>query len=612
MTQTPKAVMIFDGTCRFCRLWIGRWKEMLDERVEFIPAQESGTRFPQVSSADLKSAVHLVLPDGKVLSGAHAVFQSLALAPGNGWLLRLYQKVPGVKPLSELAYRFVAGHRNFFEPVTLRLWGDSLELPTYRWTRWLFLRAVAVVYLIAFASLSTQVIGLVGENGILPVRSFLESFHQQAGNDAYRFAPTLVWFNASDAFLQFLCSAGVVCSVLLAAGVLQKPMAIVLWIFYFSLYTAGQDFLSFQWDILLLETGFLAIFLAPMNFLPRPSAEKSPHPLYIWLVRLLLFRLIFQSGVVKLASGDSCWRDLTALTYHYETQCIPTPLAWYAHLLPLWFQKFSAAMMFGVELFIPFLIFTPRRLRFAGAWAIIGFQLLIALTGNYTFFNLLTIVLCISLFDDRALRRLVPRSLRVGLQPRVVTGTGGRILRVAFASAMLALNAIHLVRLFVPWDSIPQIVFTAVRDTAPFNVVNSYGLFRVMTKTRPEVEVQGSNDGTNWRPYEFKYKAGDVMRPPPWVAPHQPRLDWQMWFAALSDYQNNPWFVNCCVRLLQGSPDVLALLEKNPFPELPPRYIRALLYEYHFTSRDERRSTGAVWKRELKGIYLPVITLRRN
>jgi hypothetical protein len=275
--------------------------------------------------------------------------------------------------------------------------------------------------------------------------------------------------------------------------------------------------------------------------------------------------------------------------------------------------------MFGIELIAPFLIFLPRRARFLAFWLFALLQVTIALTGNYTFFNLLTLVLGVPLLDDAALLRCLPRSLgiRFGEAVSAARTVPHRFLRVgrfvmwaAVAAVVLAMTAFQTALMFradLPW---PATMIQLYNWTAPLRSVNSYGLFRVMTTTRPEIIVEGSNDGTNWQAYEFRYKPGDLKRRPRFVAPHQPRLDWQMWFAALGHYRANPWFIEFCLRLLRGSPQVIALLEHNPFPEAPPTYIRATLYEYHFTDLATRRVDGTWWRREYKGPYCPVLSLK--
>jgi lipase maturation factor 1 len=347
----------------------------------------------------------------------------------------------------------------------------------------------------------------------------------------------------------------------------------------------GQDFLSFQWDSLLLETGFLAIFLGNSKVV-------------VLLFRWLLFRLIFLSGVVKLTSHDPVWGDWTALSYHYLTQPLATPLAWYMYQLPLGFQRFSTATVLGIELAVPFLFFAPRLWRFWGAALALFLQVMIFLTGNYTFFNLLTMSLCVFLFDDRALGRLHLRAREARTKTAAVA-VGALLILV------LSFSELHQMFFDAPFDSENALV----RMAGPFQIANTYGLFASMTTSLPEIIVQGSNDGVTWLDYEFPYKPGDLRQAPHWVAPYQPRLDWQMWFAALSDYRGTPWFTNFMVRLLQGSPDVLGLLAKNPFPGSPPKYVRAELFDYSFTNFATRRATGDWWRREPRGLYFPPISL---
>jgi lipase maturation factor 1 len=408
-----------------------------------------------------------------------------------------------------------------------------------------------------------------------------------------------LWIASDDTTLAGLCFGGVILSAMLlltgfARGKFERLILALLFVLYLSFASAGQEFLSFQWDSLLLEAGFLAIFLDRNHIVP-------------WLFRWLVFRLYFLSGAVKLLSGDPNWRNLSAVGFHWHTQPLPTVLAWYADQLPTGVQHFATAATLGIEMGMPFLIFFPRRMRMFGAWCLIGMQVLILATGNYTFFNLLTIALTLFLFDDRALARFVPAPVR----ERLALGTHSPAVRVVprvVAILVIVLGLSHLLETVT--GLVPTVLNAALRYTAPFQIVNTYGLFAVMTTQRIEIVVEGSADGETWQPYEFKYKPGELNRAPAWVAPHQPRLDWQMWFAALGSYQTNPWFVNLTLRLLEGSPEVAGLLGTNPFPRQPPRYIRASAYEYTFTDRETRRRTGAWWKREPRGLYLPAVGLR--
>src|SRR5581483_5510176 len=356
---------------------------------------------------------------------------------------------------------------------------------------------------------------------------------------------------------------GMLGSLLVFFGVAARASLAAAFILYLSICAGGQDFYSFQWDLLLLESGFLALFLGS-NITVR---------LYRWL----LFRLMFSSGAVKLLSGDPNWRNLTAMTYHYHTQPLPTWLAWYADKLPLAFQKASTVVMLVIELAVPFLVFFPRRVRHVAAVGLIGLQLLILATGNYAFFNILAIVLCLFLFDDRDLSRIAPARWRDLFARRSVGSVDVRIVRaVAAVIVILSLGQLSAGLL----GSAPRPLMALMNLTEPFGIVNRYGLFAVMTTTRNEIIVQGSQDGATWVDYPFHWKPGDPKRAPRWVAPYQPRLDWQLWFGALDQYQNNPWFVNFMFRLLQGSPDVCALMTCPAGG--PPKFVRALLFEYRF------------------------------
>jgi hypothetical protein len=594
------------------------------EDVDSIPFQDERVArlFPELPRERLEHAVQFIDTTGVVHQGADAVFRCLATNPSKQWPLRLYQEYPLVARSSEACYRFVADRRAAFSWLTRILWGRHVERPDYFLVRRIFLGLLGVIYFIAFVSLWVQITGLAGKNGILPAANLMSQARiaMTAGGigiDRYRLLPTLCWFGASDGFLEFQCASGVVLALLLIAGIAPPACLALLWLFYLSLATVCREFLGFQWDILLLEVGVLAILFAPIQLLPRPSREKPASRTSLWLLRLLLFKLMFLSGVVKLASGDPTWRSLTALTRHYETQPLPTWIAWYLHQLPLWFQKTSCVLMFLIELAVPFFIFMPRRVRMTGGLALAVLQVLILLSGNYTFFNWLTLALCLLLLDDFALRKILPHQFTARYVHSVTESLVERRLRgVAITLVAVFFVSISILQVLLPLHVLPRWTAPVVtpvvevdRWLSPLRSINSYGLFAVMTTERLEISVEGSDDGREWKEYEFPYKPGAVNRRPAFVAPYQPRLDWQMWFAALGDYRQNPWFVNFCIRLLQGSPQVLGLIETNPFPHRAPRYIRARLYDYRFTTLEERRQTGAWWKRTLKGEYLPPISL---
>jgi hypothetical protein len=416
------------------------------------------------------------------------------------------------------------------------------------------------------------------------------------GSAAYRDLPTLFWMNSGDTALIAGSVVGVLLGLLVILDRWTRPALVALFALYLSYAHAGQDFMSFQWDILLLEAGFLGIFLT------------GGSRIVVWLCRWLVFRYFLLAGAVKLLSGDSTWRDLTALEYHFWTQPLPTPLAWYAAQLPPWLLVAGTAATLAIELASIVLIFLPRRPRALAGWCLLVFQALILLTGNYNFFNLLSMSLCIFLFDDAALRRLIPRRLESWVQERAPhPARAATVVATALALVVVPAGLNRIWEVFAHSELPVAGVISEI--TSPFLIVNPYGLFAVMTTARPEIVIEGSADGQIWREYVFRYKPGPVTRPPPWNIPHQPRLDWQMWFAALGDARANPWFQNLMLRLLQGSPPVLALLDSNPFPEHPPSYVRAKLYRYRFADRAIHAATGQWWVRRVEGLYFPEVTL---
>jgi predicted DCC family thiol-disulfide oxidoreductase YuxK len=607
--------MIWDGECHFCKRWIERWREITAGEVDYVTYQEAANRFPEIPIEQFKRAVAFIEPNGKAFFAAEAVYRSLRYRSSRRWMVWIYDRVPGFAAVSELAYKFVARHRGAGSAVTRLLWGKDVRPPTYFWARRWFLRMLGLIYLIAFVSLWVQVDGLIGTDGISPINQFLPAAHAQLSNRAYSLLPTLCWFNSSDAFLHFLCAGGVVLSLLLIFGIAPAISLIALFVFYLSLTIAGQAFLSFQWDILLLETGFLAIFLAPWQIWPKRGQEPPVSRAGLFLLKLLLFKLMVMSGVVKLTSGDDSWgwidhsfhwSALTALDYHYWSQPLPTIPGWWADKSPEWFKHFSVTFCLAVEIIAPFFIWAPRRPRLIAAGLIIFLQIVIALTGNYCFFNLLTIALCLLLIDDASIGRKYATVIDRRYSDRL-----SMFGAIAVIVVTLPINAWLIFTAFKPEAPWPRPLAFIYEHVEPFRIVNGYGLFRVMTKDRGEIIIEGSADGIAWLPYEFKWKPGDVKRAPGWCAPHQPRLDWQMWFAALGVPRQNPWFTGLIVRLLQGSRDVSRLLAHNPFPDQPPRYIRASFYRYRFTTMEEHRQLGAWWKRHELGEYLPTVSLEQ-
>jgi len=455
------------------------------------------------------------------------------------------------------------------------------------------------VYVVAFASLGVQIAGLVGNAGILPADAFLARVAQHFGGGAAARLPTLCWLLGADTrTLQLLCIAGIACGTALIVGILPGPAALLAWALYLSLLGVGQVFLGFQWDALLLETGLLALLVAPWRWRPRRYDPSIVALLPLWC---LVFKLHLLSGWVKLAGGDPTWWNFTALEYHYWTTCLPVWIGWYAAQLPDLVQRASVLVMFAIELGAPFAILGPRRLRHAAAGAMIALQLGIAATGNYGFFNLLTIALCLTLLDDAALVWLLPV---VHVPPHATPRRPVRVLAGAAALAASALTLLPMAERLLGARALPLPAIVLLEALEPLRSFNTYGLFASMTTVRPEIILEGSDDGSTWEAYEFRWKPGDPRRRPAFVEPYMPRLDWQMWFAALQGYERTPWFAPFLDRVLANDPDVTGLLAPGPFAGHPPRYIRAVLYRYEFATPAEHR-TGAWWRRERLGLYAP-------
>ena len=480
------------------------------------------------------------------------------------------------------------------------------EPPRFVLSRWLFLKLLAVIYFIAFGSLLPQIHGLIGVEGLLPLHLYLQRAFDLWGAEAYYQLPTLLWVYPSDALLTSLCWLGVILSTVALTSIAPIPIFGMLWVLYLSLTIAGQEFLSFQWDVLLLETGLLAVLYSPFGLHGTSIYKKQPAIAARWLLWSLAFKLTFLSGVTKLLSGDVTWRGLTALGYHYETQPLPHWFSWYLHHAPDWFGSASLIVMFAIEIVIPFTIFFPprwRRSRITGCVLMCFLQLGIVASGNYGFFNLLAIVLYLALLDDRALASFLRRCTKnlpdtyMRIRPErtawsvVINGT---------VVVLVFLSTLSFVREIQRPLSMPAWANAALGLVAPLRSVNGYGLFRTMTTERPEIVIEGSIDGITWREYEFKWKVGDVTRMPRFVQPHMPRVDWQMWFAALDPRQQSHWLIPLAERLRDNDGVALSLIDTNPFVETGARYVRLALYRYTF-SRASEDVGGDWWHRDFLG-----------
>jgi len=567
-----------------------------------IPAAASQDLEPGshgISCADAERALQYIGRDGVRHQAAAAVVECLAEHGTARWLRWIYRRVPAASGLMERGYGWIARNRSWISRVESVLAGPAPEPATHDTGMGLFVRGVGAVFAAAFASLGMQASGLWGSAGVWPAEAFLA----QASSQGYGWMelPTVFWLGAGDGALGAAWMAGLAASLLAAAGVLAGPMLLAAWGLYLSFCAAGGPFLNFQWDALLLECGVVAMLAARWGW--RPGGLPLRHAAVArWLAWGVLFKLMWFSGVVKLSSGDVSWWGLTALGSHFETQPLPNPAAWALHHLPEWMQAALAAGMFFIELVLPLAIFLPRRARLAAAGAFAALQAGILATGNYGFFNLLALVLCLPLLDDATLRCWrVPGA-------GVATGRVGGLrstMAAAWAALFVLFLAVQAPRAFRMNMPLPAPVAAVVERVSALRSINSYGLFAVMTTARPEITLQGSEDGILWQDYVFPYKPGPPDRPPPLLIGHMPRLDWQMWFAALGDARRNPWLVHLAHRLLEGSPPVLALLEENPFPERPPRYVRAVVQDYRFTRPGEE----GWWTRGRQNSYLPPVSL---
>jgi hypothetical protein len=456
------------------------------------------------------------------------------------------------------------------------------------WPRWIWLRALGLIFLSAFYSLAFQITGLIGPNGILPAGEALGDTVSWQGLWS---APTLFWISSGDGALVFVVFLGALASVLLVLNRAPRLCIAVATICFLSFTAAGQEFASYQSDGMLLESAFISLFLAPRGWAPGLGESDPPSRFSVFMLKWVWFRIYFESGVVKLLSGDPQWRSLTAMDRYYENLPLPSFLGWYAQQrLPHWFHTASAATVFFVELVFVFLGFLPRRFRRFCFYVVTPFQALIILTGNYAFLNYIVLALGIFLLDDERFGRKEAPAKKAGIVEKIALGL---VLYVTISVAPIVSRAL------------PQPLLLPAVALEPFRIANRYGLFAVMTENRYEIEYQGSEDGIHYTPYPFRYKPQDPMQAPGLFAPYQPRFEWNLWFASLSDWRRDPWVLNAGVRVLEGSPQVLRLFRFDPFKGKPPRYLRVVLWQYWFTTPDERRATGAWWRREQRGEYAP-------
>jgi lipase maturation factor 1 len=505
-----------------------------------------------------------------------------------------------------------------FRTIPRLLFGPDSAPPGYLATRWLFLRALGLIFFSAFYSLVFQIRGLIGPQGILPAREYLVDVARVMGRQRLWFAPTLFWWSSSDRALVAVCMAGIIASVFLILNIWPRGALVICLVAFLSFIAAAQDFASYQSDGMLLEAGFLNLFFAPAGWRPRWGNSDYPSRASRFLLIWLMFRIYFESGIAKILGGDPEWRDFSAMDLYYQNGPLPTWIAWYAHHLPHAFHETTAILTLALELVLIFAVFLPRRARIFLFFIITPWQIGIILTSNYAFLNYLVMILGILLLDDKFLAWALPRNL----QPALPAGSSSTVSFLAPAASRGWLRDFRmwvqafflcwifystsalLVFMMAPEAPLPRSPVTALE---PFRIANEFGLFAVMTRDRYEIEFQGSRDGRTWIAYPFRYKPQDVHAPPRIYAPYQPRFDWNLWFASLGNWRQYPFVFHVEQRLLAGEPDVLALFGGNPFLGHPPNQIRAVLWQYRFSDWKDMREQGVWWRRDQVGLYAPAV-----
>ena len=483
----------------------------------------------------------------------------------------------------------------------------ALNASSYWLTRFLILRLLGLVYLVAFLSLAHQVLPLIGTNGLLPAADFLERVAMRTGSRGAGFAalPSVFWFDTADAGLVALAWLGVGGAAIVLAGYANAILLAVLWALYMSFVHIGQVWYGYGWEIQLLETGFLAIFLVPLLD-GRPFPRTAPPTAVLWLYRWLIARIMLGAGLIKLR-GDSCWRDLTCLQFHYETQPIPNPLSRVLHFMPRWFHQLGVVWNHVTELVLPWFAFGPSLMRRGAGVLLVAFQMVLIASGNLSFLNWLTIVPCLACLDDAFLQRLLPGALvrraDGAARDAVAPSAAGRVVVGVLLVIVAALSVAPVQNLLSPRQAMNT-------SFDRLHLVNTYGAFGSIGRQRPELVFEGTTDTTitdttEWRSYEFKCKPGEVDRRPCQISPYHYRLDWQIWFAAMSEVRRHPWTIHLVAKLLEGDPAILTLFAENPFPDQPPRYVRILRYRYELVPRGD--ASGAWWRRELIGQWFPPI-----
>ena len=461
------------------------------------------------------------------------------------------------------------------------------QAPSYQLISQLFIKGLSLIYFAAFFSLYGQIDGLVGPQGILPFTELLQHAKERDGMAAFFAFPVLFWISAETWALESVCLLGMGAAVLLLFDIRPRLMLLVLFVAYLSLYHAGQTFLNFQWDYLLLETGLLALFLG-----------RSPHALILFLLHFLLFKLRFLSGLSKVLSADPAWESFSSLQYYFYTQPLPHIGAWYAQQLPEWLLTAATAIVLFSELVVPFFIFLSRKFRLIAVSITLSIQFFIILTSNHNFINLLTILLCLFLLDDKIVRRFVPQKW-TEKTARPQKRSAALILISVWMLGASLLNSMDMI-----WqNSVPPAWAKVMQISRSFSVGNVYHVFPTMQTQRQELVIEGSHDGKHWQAYDFKYKPDKPSQLPGFIVPHQPRLDWMMWFIPPQYPGMRQWFERLMWQLFNNQPSVTALLAHNPFVEQPPKYMRVLVYDYRFSTAEEYALSKEWWVAQYLGEF---------
>ena len=489
--------------------------------------------------------------------------------------------------------------------------------------RWIFLRALGLIYYSAFFSLAFQIRGLIGPHGILPAGEYLQALAERFGHAGYWYAPTLLWISSNSRMLTGICWVGMIASLLLVLNFWPRGMLAVCFVCFLSFVSAAQDFSAYQSDGMLLEAGFIAMYFAPAGFRPGWGEASPPSRASLFLLIWEGFRIYFESGVAKIMGGDPQWRNFTALDEYYQNGPLPTWIGWYMQHLPHWFHAATAFVTLALELGLAWMMFLPRRFRILCFFVVTIWQIGIILSANYTFLNYLVLALGFLLLDDRFLPSYLPgfwkRSCLAAKEAKALGEPRAekdwrKKLRAQFSALKLAFTAVMLTWIFyvtlaeMVWMVKPLPFPTSpVSALEPFRIANRYGLFAGMTRGRYEIEFQGSDDGQTWVVYPFRFKPQNPSKAPGIYAPYQPRFDWNLWFASLSSWRQEPIVVRTEQSLLRGDGDVLLLFAGNPFPHAPPRQVRCVIWQYRFTTPAEKRSQGMWWKRQQLGLYAPTL-----